>query len=355
MPTSLVSFLIPVYNAHATVVRALESVLGQRRAGELEAVVVDDGSTDGTLELLEKLSSRENRVRLVAVEHRGLVEALITGQRLCRGEFIARMDSDDLAHPDRFREQLALISRDPRLGVVGAQVRYFPRRSLRAGLLHYESWLNSLLEGSRSDAPAEKIEAACRRIEREIFVECPLAHPTFLIRRSAFEQVGGYREFQGLPEDYDLLLRLAGKGWRLGGVGKVLHHWREHPGRTSRIDPRYIADSFRRLKLNHLLSLKLEGGALPVSICGAGPVGKAWLKDLQAAGVEVRFLIEVNPRRIGKKIHGVPVISAEQLASLDRSAGLILGAVGQKGARENIRLSLGPLGYREGEDYLFVA
>jgi len=137
-------------------------------------------------------------------------------------------------------------------------------------------------------------------------------------------------------------------------VGRVLHLWREHGGRASRSEARYSEESFRSLKLYYLLETRLDRGGLPVSICGAGPVGKAWLKDFQASGVSVRFLVEVNPRKIGKRIHGVPVVAAEKLKEIGEP-GLILGAVGQKGARDNIRANLDPLGFVEGRDYLFVA
>jgi len=352
--SKLVSFLMPVYNAASTVHRAIKSILGQRESPELEIVIVDDGSTDGTSEIVAPLAKEDKRLKLISTSHRGIVPALITGQSACRGDFIARMDADDIAHPDRLKEQLALAESDPRLGLLGTQVRYFPRRRLKEGLLYYENWLNSLLESDGADRGGRSIEQVHARIMRELFVECPLAHPTFLIRRKAFEEVGGYRDYRGLPEDYDLLLRIAESGWYLGGVGKVLHYWRESPNRASRSDERYSEESFRELKLRHLIKFRLDHGRQPVSICGAGPVGKAWLKALIAHGIQVRRIIEVNPRKIGKIIHGVPVVKAEDLAALD-DPGLILGAVGQKGARQSIRSHLNPLGYVEGTDYIFVA
>ncbi|HUU29540.1 MAG TPA: glycosyltransferase [archaeon] len=344
----LVSFLMPVYNAAVTVERAVDSILRQRDAPGLEAVVVDDGSTDRTPEILARLAQRDSRVVPVTIPHQGLVAALITGQSRCRGAFLARLDADDIAHPERVKEQLALAGSDPGLGLVGSQVRYFPRRFLREGLLYYENWLNSLLDCR--DSPG----VVHNRIMRELFIECPLAHPTFFLRREAFDQAGGYRDFQGLPEDYDLCFRIAESGWRLGGVGRVLHYWREHAARSSHTDQRYSEESFRRLKLHYLVKLKLDNGTRPVSICGAGPVGKAWLKDILASGLEVRYLIEVNPRKIGKKIHGVPVVRAEDLTGL-KDPGLILGAVGQKGARPGVRALLDLLGYVEGVNYIFVA
>ena len=345
---SLVSFLIPAFNASATVEQAISSVLGQRNAPPLEVVVVDDGSTDGTAGAVEKLARSEPRITLVSTEHRGQVAAAVTGQARCRGDFIARMDADDIAQPDRVAAQLDLFAREPRLGVVGSRVRYFPRKRLRAGLLHYERWLNSLL------IEKDSVQSTHAGIIRELFVECPLANPSLMCRREAFEEIGGYRDFNRLPEDYDLIFRFAASGWLMAGVPRVLLFWRDQPDRTSRTDSRYSEQSFRKLKLHYLKKLRLNSGTRPVSICGAGPVGKAWLKEFLAEGIQVRCLVEVNPRKIGKQIHGVPVVRAEDLACME-DTGLILGAVGQKGARESVRANLNPLGFREGEDYIFVA
>ncbi|HLA39230.1 MAG TPA: glycosyltransferase [Candidatus Glassbacteria bacterium] len=342
-----VSYLMPAYNAATTIARALNSLLGQRNSPELEVVVVDDGSTDGTREVVDRIAGRDPRVRLLATAHRGQVAAAMTAQDECRGSILARLDADDVAHPDRTRRQADLLDSDPRLGAVGSRVRYFPRRRIRAGLLRYESWLNGLIERDPERTSANLL--------RELLVECPLANPALAFRREAFEAVGGYREFEGLPEDYDLVFRLVSAGWKIGGVPEVLHLWRDHPGRASRCDPRYSEENFRRLKLHYLLALRLDGGRRPVTICGAGPVGKAWLRSLQKAGVEVRCLVEVNPRKIGKTIHGVPVVSAGRLGEIEGGPGLILGAVGKKGGRDSLRGHLEPLGLVEGNDYIFVA
>jgi glycosyltransferase involved in cell wall biosynthesis len=350
----LISFLMPAYNAGSTIERAVDSILCQRDAPDLEAVVVDDGSTDNTAEVLEGLAEKDKRLKVVSITHQGLVEALVTGQSFCRGDFLARLDADDIAHPLRVKEQFALINSDPRLGLVGSQVRFFPRKSLGEGLLLYENWLNSLLETGETKGRARSTTRVHEKIMRELFVECPLAHPTFFLRREAFEAIGGYRDFRGLPEDYDLLLRMVAGGWLLGGADRVLHLWREHPARASWNDRRYSDENFRELKLHYLLQIRLDNGTRPVSICGAGPVGKAWLKKLQARGVEVRYFLEVNPRKIGRSIHGVPVIRAEDIPPRS-DPGLILGAVGQRGGREKVRKSLDPLGFREGEDYILVA
>ncbi len=344
----VVSYLMPARNAAGTIERAVRSLLSQRDCPPLEVVVVDDGSTDNTRRVLASLAASDSRVRFFTEPYRGQVAAAEIGQARCRGEYIARMDADDIAHPERSIAQLALLGSDSALGVVGCRVRYFPRRALQQGLLFYENWLNSLID--RND------NLTRQNIIRELFVECPLANPSLMMRARALREVGGYHDFQGLPEDYDLLLRFASSSnWEISAVPRVLHYWRESGTRASRTQERYNQQAFQRLKLHYLLKSRLENGRRPVSICGAGAVGKSWLKLLRAAGVEIRYLIEVNPRKIGKKIHGVPVVDAVGLGENRQRAGLVLGAVGQKGARGSVRAHLDPLGFVEGKDYIFVA
>ncbi len=343
----VVSYLMPSYNAESTIERAIGSLLGQRACPSLEVVVADDGSTDDTCRIVSSLAALDSRVRFFTGSHLGQVKTAEIGQEHCRGEYIARMDADDIAHPDRTSAQIALLESDSTLGAVGCRVRYFPRRILQKGLLFYENWLNSLI--------VEDDKLTRQNILRELYVECPLANPSLMMRSEAFRQLGGYNDFQGLPEDYDLLLRFALSSWEISAVPRVLHYWRDSTGRASRTQQRYNQESFQRLKLHYLLAGPLKSGKRPVSICGAGPVGKSWLKLLRSAGVDIRFLVEVNPRKIGKVIHGVPVVDAAGLAAGRHHAGLILGAVGQKGARGSVRSHLDPLGFVEGDDYIFIA
>jgi glycosyltransferase involved in cell wall biosynthesis len=342
-----VSYLMPAHNAEPTIGRAVRSLLGQRACPPIEVVVLDDGSTDATRDVVDSLAAIDSRVRLFAQPHSGQVAAAEAGQAHCRGEYIGRMDADDIAHPDRTAAQVALLESDKELGAVGCRVRYFPRRVIQKGLLFYENWLNSLI--------VEDNKLTQQKILRELFVECPLANPSLMMRAAAFHELGGYHDFQGLPEDYDLLLRFALSSWKISAVPRVLHYWRDSTGRASRTQQRYNQQAFQRLKLHYLLEGPLEKGTRPVSICGAGPVGKSWLKLLREAGVEIRYLVEVNPRKIGKVIHSVPVIDAAALAVNRERAGLVLGAVGQKGARGSVRSHLDPLGLVEGSDYIFVA
>jgi glycosyltransferase involved in cell wall biosynthesis len=321
-----VSVLLPCRNAADTLHEALLS-LQHQTFGDFEILAVDDGSTDGTGELLDHWQAREPRLQVLCTGPLGLVSALTTAADAARGQILARMDADDIARPERLERQVALLVHRPELAACGTQVRYFPRRLVRDGARRYERWVNGLIEPET--------------IDRDVFVECPIPHPTLAIRRTAFEAVGGYRD-PGWPEDYDLILRLWQAGYRLGKVPDLLLDWRDGPSRLSRTHERYGPEAFRRCKV-HFLREHVRDRQL--MIWGAGPVGKAFGRSWVAAGGTIRAFVDLDPRKIGQNIHGAPVIAPKDIGRF-RST-FVVAAVGQVSAREEIRRALGAAGFTE--------
>lgn len=269
-----------------------------------------------------------------------MVPALQRAVSEARAPILARMDADDVADPDRLRRQLGLLRRRSDVAACGTGVEYFPRDRAGSGTRRYEKWLNSLHE------PAE--------LWRDLLVECPLAHPTLMVRAASLSRAGGYRD-PGWPEDYDLVLRLHAEGLACANVPARLHRWRLGPDRLSRRSDRYSPEAFRRCKVHWLREFLLPPGR-DVVVWGAGSVGKAMALELRRQGVERRAFVDVDPRKIGQEIHGMPVVGPEALA--DGTAGprpYVLVAVGKPGAREEIRAWLRGEGYRETEDFRPVA
>lgn len=300
----------------------------------LELIAVDDGSTDGSLDVMERHARQDGRVRVFRRPACGIVETLRFGCAQARGAFLARLDADDVALPARLERQLALLAANPRMGLCGCRVRMVGG-PLRRGRLEYEEWLNGLTDWES--------------IRRHLFVECPVAHPAFLMRREAFEQCGGYRD-AGWAEDYDLVLRMVEGAWELGNVAEVLLEWREAPHRLSRVDARYAPETFRALKRHFLKRWHLRGDR-PLVQWGAGDVGKRWLREWGARRPAV--VVDIEPRRVGQRIHGVRVVAPE---SLGPPAGrFLVVAVGAPGARDVIGPFLAESGWREAVDFVFVA
>ncbi len=332
-----VSVLLPVRDAEATVEGALASVLAQT-CGDLEAVVVDDGSRDGTAERVAAISAGDPRVRLLRIPAQAggdLVAALERGRRACRGSWLLRMDADDLSHPRRLQECLAVARGDPRLAVVGCLVRSFPEAAVGAGRARYDAWLNGL--------------RTHEAMARQRFVESPIAHPSALIRADALAAVGGYRAFDG-PEDYDLWLRLFAAGHRFAKVPRVRLFWREAPGRLSRRSPRYGPAGMARARAAALAEA-LAGR--PTAIVGAGTAGRRLARLLKGHGVEVRFFLDLDPRKAGRAPHGVPVLPHAD-GMRRRTDEVLLSCVNAWGGRARVRGFLTEAGLREGEDFFLA-
>ncbi|MQW88800.1 glycosyltransferase family 2 protein [Sinorhizobium saheli] len=121
MPIPLVSVLLPIYNAEPYLAAALESILRQDHE-RLEVIAIDDGSTDGSLGILERYGKSDRRVLIVSRENRGLIATLNEGLELASGELVARMDADDIAYPSRLSRQVALFSEQPGLALCGSGV-----------------------------------------------------------------------------------------------------------------------------------------------------------------------------------------------------------------------------------------
>ncbi len=331
------SVLLPVRDAAVTLGACLDSLAAQTLADH-EVVAVDDGSRDGSGEILRARARSDARLRVVSTPPLGLVGALSRALAEARAPLVARMDADDRAARDRLCLQAERLERDATVDVLGCRVRVVgvggpPGEGMRA----YARWQNALLD---HDAMA-----------RDRFVESPLVHPSVAMRRAALERLGGWREFDG-PEDYDLWLRAFAAGLRFAKLAEVLLDWSDSPGRLTRTDPRYAPDRFLALKLAALEEGPLAGRR-PAVVWGAGPVGKAWSRALSAAGHEVRAFVEVNPRKLGGRLHGAPVVTVEGAGEL--RGPLHLAAVGQRGARQRIRAQAARLGLVEGADLVAVA
>ncbi|HOD50469.1 MAG TPA: glycosyltransferase [Candidatus Hydrogenedentes bacterium] len=333
IPEPEISVLMPCYNAEDTLPAAVESIQNQT-CRNWEFIIADDGSTDASRAIVAAYAAHDPRVRRVHLRHRGIVAALQEGYALARAPFLARMDADDIAEPDRLEKQHAYMVAHPDTDLCGTHVRMFGAE-IGEGRSRYAEWLNSL--ETHED------------IVRELFVECPVAHPTFFLRRDVFERVGGYEE-HGWAEDYDLCMRLFLAGARFGMVSEPLLGWRESRGRLSMQSGRYSLGRFRALKRAYLERSYLLDRS---RFCqwGAGEVGKAWLREWET--LKPQAVVDIHPRKIGREIHGVHVIAPDDLPGPNMT--FIIIAVGAPGAREEIRAWLRPRGYVELRDFLFVA
>lgn len=329
--------LLPVRDAAATLEACLDSLAVQTLADH-EVIAVDDGSRDGSGDILRARSRADPRLRVRRTPPRGLVSALRLALLEARAPLVARLDADDVARSERLFLQAERLERDRTVDVLGGRVALVAAPGERAGqgMRAYVEWQNALIDHEA--------------ILRDRFVESPLVHPSVAMRTAALRRLG-WRDFDG-PEDYDLWLRAFDAGLRFAKLAETVLEWRDSPERLTRTDPRYAAARFLALKLD-VLSRGLLAFRREAVVWGAGPVGKAWSRALRAAGHEVRAFVEVDPRKVGRRIHGALVVPVAEAARL--RGPLHLAAVGQKGARARIRAEAARLGLVEGVDLVAVA
>jgi glycosyltransferase involved in cell wall biosynthesis len=329
-----VSILLPVFNAAQTLALSLKSIRRQTLT-DWECILVDDGSTDGSIEIARAVAASDSRFNVIQRDHSGLIESLNAGIDQCSARLVARMDSDDWMRRERLELQTHALD-DASIEIAGTHVRTFPRSGLGTGSREYEAWLNSIR------SPAD--------VYRDRFIECALAHPSWMLRRATLERER-YRD-RGWPEDYDLLLRLLEKGPHATVVPRRLLSWRQHPGRLSCHDERYSLERFTACRAAFLAADFLRQNERFL-LWGYGQTGRALCRALAAHGKRPSGLIEVHPRRLGQTIQGAPVVCPDDIDRLP-SDPLIVSVSGVR-PRTEIRQKLAALGRVEVRDYVCAA
>jgi glycosyltransferase involved in cell wall biosynthesis len=211
----IVSVVMAVRDGAAFVSEAVESVLGQT-FDDFELIVVDDGSTDRTPEILAALASRDGRIRLLRQEGGGVSRARNLGCAEARGRFLAILDADDVAMPRRLELQVPALESQPDLAVVGGAVAFVDERGVEFGAATYPS------------APADV--AAVLGSGR-----VPVMQSAATIRAEAFRRTSGYRPVMTVAQDYDLWLRIVEHG-RIANLPETVVRYRFHPGQASTRD-----------------------------------------------------------------------------------------------------------------------
>jgi glycosyltransferase involved in cell wall biosynthesis len=304
---------------------ALRSTLRSRHVA-LDVVVVDHGSA-------APLVVDDHRVTVVRVDRDApFADALNTGLAVARHDLVARMDADDVMHPERLGAQSRALVADDGLAAVASRIKVIPRMTTR--MRGHALWMNSVLD-----------EAAHRR---ERFVDLPICHPALMFRRAALDDVGGYRD--EVAEDYDLLLRLWSRGARVRKLPAVHLGWRQHDGQATR---RIGRDVLAGLRARHLVE-DYRLGERAVVVVGAGKEGRRMSRALRAEGVIVDAFVDVDPDKVGRLVHGAPVHPPAWLHQRPPGS-FVMGAVGTSGARGAVRALLADVGVVEDVDGICVA
>jgi glycosyltransferase involved in cell wall biosynthesis len=200
-----VSVVLAVLNGERHLAGALRSVLTQSFA-DFELIAVDDGSTDGTSEILAASQRADSRVVVVRQQNRGLAASLNRGIELARGAYVARQDADDTSSPDRFDRQVTFLDQHPSIAAVGSSADVIDRSGLRVGDIRAVCGAPTVRQGL-------------------LTLRATPVHGSMMMRKNAIEATGGYREAFRVCQDYDLWLRLSSR-FEIDNIPEALYQWR---------------------------------------------------------------------------------------------------------------------------------
>lgn len=323
---SLIDIILPTYNNGKWLNQTVKSIL-QQTFPDFSLIIIDDGSTDDSISQIPV----DSRIKILKQPHKGLVDSLNHGISISTSKWIARCDGDDILHPKRLEKQIT-FALDLNYDWVSCQVESFDYPPEKSGYPDYDKWHNSILTHEE--------------MIRKRFIECPMIHPTWLLKRKIFETKGLYRN-GNFPEDYEFFLRGHSK-FKLGKIPEILLYWRDWPGRISRTHPAFSKEAFRSLKVDYFPLDKNE----PFMIWGAGGGGRKLARELLKRNYTLSGFVDIDSKKYGRTVYKKPVIHPEQFLKMACPRPHVINAVMTKGARNLIDQWFNDHGFIEGNDYI---
>ena len=293
MKSPVVSILMPVYNSELYLEACLKSIQDQSFPN-WELLAINDQSEDKSRDILTAFSNTDDRIKVFDNQHKGIVGALNLAYKNSSGDYITRMDSDDLMPMDKLQSLLKLLRLSGQGHVSTGKVSYFATgKNLDSGYKTYEKWLNDLVERQEH--------------WENIYKECVIASPNWMIAKSDLDKIGGI--CSGVyPEDYELVFRMYKSGLKVSCSEDVTHLWRDHYTRTSRTSEVYRDNRFLELKCTEFVTDKLLSNG-KLMLWGAGGKGKTIAKALISANIPFDWVTN-NSNKIGHQIYGKYLVEA---------------------------------------------
>jgi len=305
MAKSLVSILIPFKNTEAFICECVDSIINQSYQN-WEAIFIDDGSDDLSFEFVKNAANKDPRIQVYKNKGSGIIAALQTAFGRSKGQYITRMDSDDIMTTNRLEIMLTELKAHGKKHLAVGQVKYFRADGLSDGFARYERWLNKLTKTGANYS--------------EIYKECVIPSPCWMLHRDDFIACKGFRPNR-YPEDYDLAFRFYKAGYTCIPCDVVLLHWRDYSTRSSRTHEHYAENSFLDLKVHYFLELNYDGSR-PLAIWGAGAKGKTLAKLLLKHQIPFHWICD-NPKKIGKHIYEQELFNFDYLAHLNKPQSIV--------------------------------
>lgn len=300
---------MPAKNAALYIDKCIQSILNQSYL-HWELIVVNDHSVDETMDYLTRFADTDQRIRVYDNKGGGIIAALRLAYAKSTGDYITRMDADDIMNENKVAALLSAVS-NQKLVSTGL-VTYFSDTGIGDGYQQYTTWMNTNLLSADPFS--------------DIYKECVIPSPCWMMHRTTFDSIGAF-DRDTYPEDYDLCFRMHQHGLKVNTVNDILHHWRDYPERSSRTDANYTDNRFLELKVHYFLTLEVTPKQT-ICLWGSGKKGKSIAKLLQQAKISFHWLTN-NPKKIGHNIYEV-ILEGESIIEKINEAKIIIAVAGQE-------------------------
>lgn len=307
----MISILIPFKNTSEFIEECLNSIKLQTYSN-WELIIIDDHSSDDSYSKVKEFSKNDLRIQLYKNKGRGIIDALKLAYSKSNGNFITRMDSDDVMTRDKLEVLRGNLTQHGKGHLSLGLVKYFSAEGISDGYYKYEKWLNNLTLNGLNYS--------------EIYKECVIPSPCWMAYKEDFDKCGGFNSTI-YPEDYDLAFRFYKNNIKCIKSSKIIHHWRDYQYRSSRIQKNYAHDMLLKLKLHHFLDLDYNHEKNLV-LWGAGHKGKFCAKYFIKHGIKFIWICN-NQQKINKHIYHNKLHSFEFLNSIDNPQSIITVANSQ--------------------------
>lgn len=332
----LVSVIMTAYNTEEYIEEAIQSILNQTYTN-YEFIIIDDGSTDGTFDVIMKYARKDDRIIVIKRKNIGLAQSLNDGVRIARGEYIARMDSDDICAPERFEKQVKYLNEHPDVFMLGSN--------------YYIIYGENLSEECRKKYEGSQKRGTVKIDDTNVFLSVSesqkFMHASVMLRKEFYEITGLYEDY--MSEDIEITFRAAAKGLRIAKLEEELYGYRAREESKSYVESRKgQSEGIINAKLDWLLA-NLDENLHKVRfyIWGADVSGEVAKDLLQQRLKNATCLGFVDPMKVGTVFCDCEVISPEQLKEVEFDYVFICTQAGAVMSRQFLK----DIGKKEIYDY----
>ncbi len=330
-----ITVLLPFYQEGQELEIAINSMVQQTFPCWDLLLISNNGSKSG-LEIARRWVASDKRIKLIEEPRQGIAHALNAGLEMTGTDYVARMDADDQAMPERLQEQVMYLDTHPDVDVVSSQAIFQSEIHGSKGFSLFVDWQNSVI------SPEDHFMMR--------FIESPLSHPTAMFRRRLIDRYGPYTT-RKVPEDYELWLRWMDKGVRFHKIPKPLLAWKDHPGRLTRTHANYSREAFFQIKCEYLAKWikRCVPADKKIIVCGSSRIGRKRAALLETLGVDIYGFTDV------KKRPNRQVWFFRYTELTDPEPWFLINFIARRGVGQAIREHFSALGFREGKDFILAA